>query len=236
VAVELYERGTLGLIEEDLPGRRCRLRAFFDHEPALLASATIEEAETRDWTAVARVHWQPLVIGERFFLVPSWRDDPTPPGRLRLEMPPGTASGTGLHPSTQLALEALERTVRRGDFVLDLGCGSGILSAGARLLGAGRVIACDIDAEAALATREYCGPHVAVYVGSARSLRTASFDVVVANINAAALSSLATEIARVVKPAGSIILSGFTSDSIPRLAAVRETLTRTEWVCQIVGL
>ena len=74
----------------------------------------------------------PMLAGERFFLVPPWCDDPAPPGRLRLEIYPGMACGTGRHPATQLCLEALERTVRPGMTLVDVGTGSGILSAGAR--------------------------------------------------------------------------------------------------------
>ena len=243
LAAELYEAGTLGLIEEDLPDSRCLLRAFFDGETALAQrfsayGASLRQADEPDWVAAARAQWQPLSVGEQFYLVPAWRDDPAPPGRLRLEMPPGTAFGTGLHPATQLALEALERCVHPGDSVLDLGTGSGILSAGAILLGAGQVIACDIDEEAARAARGYCGRQVAIFVGSARSLRGASVDVIVANINAATISSLASEMARVLNSGGRVILSGFTSDQVPRLTqrlAVTGTLAHGEWLCFIAG-
>ena len=126
VTAEFYEAGTLGLIEEDLPDHRCLLQAFFDDATPLGArfsayGATLRQEEPRDWVEVARAQWQPLLVGERFFLAPAWRDDPAPPGRLRLAMPPGTAYGTGLHSTTQLAMEALERCVHCGDSVLDLG-------------------------------------------------------------------------------------------------------------------
>ncbi|RPI18838.1 MAG: hypothetical protein EHM65_01895, partial [Acidobacteriales bacterium] len=201
---ELYDAGTLGVIEEDLPEGHCRLQAFFESDTGgagLLSQfsgygATLRRQEARDWAGEARAQWQPLVVGERFFLAPAWRDDPAPAGRLRLEMPPGTAPGTGLHAATQLALEALERCVRPGDCVFDLGTGSGILAASARLLGAGAVIACDVEWDAAEAAHQYCGPAAAVFAGSARSLRDASVDVVVANISTAAVTALAGEIVR----------------------------------------
>jgi len=249
---ELYETGTLGLIENDLPDGRCRLEAFFDEDargPELLSrfrpyGAERRPAEPRDWVEVARSLWQPLSAGERFFLVPAWRADPAPPGRFRLEMPPGTASGTGLHPATQLTLQALERSVHPGDRVLDLGTGSGILSAAASLLGAGAVIACDIDEEAVLAARSYlfaCRVRACLYAGSARGLRGKSVDVVAANINAPAISDLVPEIARILKPGGRAVLSGFTADQVPSLAGplaaaalrVRETLARAEWTCLV---
>lgn len=231
---ELYEAGTLGVIEEDLPDGRCRLRAFFGDEAP---------GEGEDWVRVAQSQWQPVVIGERWFLAPAWHDGATPPGRLRLVMPPGSASGTGLHASTQAALEAMERVVRAGDVVLDLGTGSGILAGAARLLGASAAIACDIDEDAARAAREYCGEAAAVFAGSARSLRGGWADVVVANIHAAAIAGLAGEIARMLKPGGRAILSGFTSQDAEGVAravrgaglAIVESISRDEWTALIAG-
>jgi ribosomal protein L11 methyltransferase len=231
---ELYEAGTLGVIEEDLPDGRCRLRAFFGEEAP---------AEGEDWVRAAQSQWQPVVVGERWFLAPAWHDGATPPGRLRLVMPPGAAFGTGLHPSTQAALEAMERTVRAGDVVLDLGTGSGILAAAARLLEASATIACDIDEDAARVAREYCGEAAAVFAGSVRSLRDGWADVVAANIHAAAIASLAGEIARILKPGGRAILSGFTSQDAEGVArAVRgaglvilESISRDDWTALIAG-
>lgn len=247
VAAEFCEAGTLGVIEEDLPDGRCMLRAFFedDAEVSVLAarlaphSAVVRQEAAEDWVRVARDQWQPLLVGQRFFLAPPWCYEPAPAGRFRLQMPPGTASGTGLHPATQLALEALERWMLPGGCVLDLGTGSGILSAGAGLMGAGKVIACDIDEGAVAAAREYLGGNAALFVGSARSLRRGSMDCVVANINAAAIAGLIVEIARVLKPNGRAILGGFTNAEVQRLnqplraagLAPRETVTRDEWVC-----
>ena len=93
----------------------------------------------------ARDLLQPMEVGERFYLVPEWRDDPTPPGRFRIAVNPGMAFGTGVHETTRLCLEALEHYVRPGMRVLDVGTGSGILARAATLLGAERAYACDTD-------------------------------------------------------------------------------------------
>jgi ribosomal protein L11 methyltransferase len=130
-----------------------------------------------------------------------------------------------------MCLEYLERFVSPGCATLDVGAGSGILSVAARLLGAGRVIACDTDTEAALVCRERL-ESASVFVGSADAAASASFDVVVANISAPAVRDLAGEFRRVVRPGGTIIVSGFTE--IPFPARPRHQMRRGEWLCAVL--
>ena len=234
LVAELSECGVLGITEET-----GGLRAFFgdDVQANELAERfanygpELEETEAIDWEQVSRQAWPPLPIGERFYLVAPWCQQETPAGRLRLEIEPGMACGTGRHPATQLCLEALERYVRPGDSVLDIGTGSGILAEAARLLGAGRVVGCDVDAEAIAFTRPRLS--VPLFVGSADAVRARSQDLIVANIDAATIEALRPELERVRKSGSTLILSGFPEWDIPADFQPKHTLRRQEWVCLI---
>jgi len=232
---ELFDAGTSGLTEEE-----AGLRAFFedDREPRALLdrfaafAPQLRREEPVDWEKATREAWPPLSIGERFYLVAPWdRDSPTPPGGLRLEIYPGMACGTGRHPATQLCLQAIERYVKPGARVLDVGSGSGILSAAAMLMGAGTVIGCDIDRDNVRIARERV--NVPMFVGSADAVRTGWADVVVANIDAATIERIACELDRVRKPESTLILSGFPEWDQPEGFSTTETLGLDAWQCFI---
>jgi len=242
---ELWESGSTGITESDLPGEGCRLRAFFDGncDAAALARAFApwgarpEPVETHDWIAEARSKLEPMCVGARFFLAPEWRDDPTPAGRVRIVVNPGMAFGTGAHESTQLCLEAIEQMLRPAMTVLDVGAGSGILSAAAQLLGAGRVIACDIDRVAVELARQPLS-----FVGTADAIRGRCIDLVLANISPEAIVMLAPQLIRVLRAGGAAIVSGFElgeADAVQTAleqcgALAKSTLTKGNW-CAIVA-
>ena len=241
LVAELWELGTHGIAERDLPDGRVELRSFFPEQiedPVLDGGAWREEPDT-DWNTGWREAWQPLLVGDRFFLAPEWCGDPTPAGRLRLTMHAGMAFGTGADASTQLCLEALARHVGPGSTVLDVGTGTGILAIAASLIGASRVVACDIDAASVAEAGQHvrlAGARVELFAGSVRSLGgAASFDLVVANVNAATLVSLAQQIRRLGRKT---VLSGFGASALPAIeaafgpaVAARE---RGEWLCLVV--
>ena len=233
---ELWEQGSTGIIEEDR-----LVRAFFDDEadaPSLRRrfGGRIKQHASRDWVAFSQAAWEPLAVGSRFFLVPQWRDDPAPPGRFRIEINPGLACGTGFHEATQLCLEAIEEYQRPYMTVLDVGAGTGILSIASALLGARRVVACDVDP---VAVEIASGAGIVVFAGSVDAVRSGSCDLIVSNISAQASIELAPEFVRCLAPGGRLIASGFEAREAPAVerayAAVERTLTKREWRAVIVS-
>ena len=212
LVVALWDAGTLGIVEGD-----GYVDAFFDLEETAARFGIAQAAPDTDWVQATEDAWPPLLVGEKFFLVAPWRTEPTPAGRFRLEINPGMQCGTGQHPCTQLCLEAMEKIIQLGDSVLDVGTGSGILSIAAKLLGAGLVVACDIDPDAAPARGASTDDMIPFFVGSADAVRDAAFDVVVANISEAVIEDLHPEFVRVARRR---ILSGFQD-------------TRGEWTCVV---
>ena len=221
---ELWELGSTGIVE--LSHRL--VRAFFDDDAdrgalhALFPGSRFRQEEERDWVQSARDLLQPMEVGERFYLVPKWRDDPTPAGRFRIVVNPGMAFGTGVHETTRLCMEALETHIRPGMAVLDVGTGSGILAEAARLLGAGPVYACDVDPIAI----EIAGQG---FIGSADAVRTQAVDLAVANISPEAIVQLAPDLIRVLRPGGILLASGF---EIPEIEQVKAALPATVEVRQ----
>lgn len=234
LVADLSEHSVLGISEE--PGG---LRAFFDDQanrPDLIRrfapyQPELHEEPAVDWVQTVHDAWPPLEVGRRFFLVAPWSQEAAPPGRLRLEIEPGMACGTGRHPATQLCLEALERHLKPGVSVLDIGTGSAILSRAAQLLSASRVAGCDIDPEAIAFSHPRT--HLPLFVGSAGAVRSQSQDLIVANIDAATIEALAPEIARVRKPDATLILSGFPDWDLPQGFHAKESLSRERWVCLV---
>jgi ribosomal protein L11 methyltransferase len=233
LVAELLECGTAGTTEEENG-----LRAFFESDRDAVSllqlfaefSPELREEQPVDWERTTREAWPPISVGERFYLVAPWDEaTPAPPGRLRLEIYPGMACGTGRHPATQLCLQAIERHVQPGARVLDVGSGSGILSDAARLVGAGSVVGCDIDPEAVRIASQRV--HVPMFVGSADAVRSRWADAIVANIDAATLELIAPELRRVRKAPSVLILSGFPEWDIPDGFSPREVLSFEEWRC-----
>ncbi len=166
-----------------------------------------------DWAESWKEHFHVVRLGQHLVIKPSWREYQPEPPDIVLEIDPGMAFGSGLHPTTQLCLEILEQLPLQGQSLFDVGTGSGILAIAAAKLGATPIRAVDIDDIAVRVTRENFAINrltgaLEVAVGSASETGGQKWQVVVANILAQTLVELMNDLVEAMAPAGNLILSG----------------------------
>jgi ribosomal protein L11 methyltransferase len=241
--VEERDRTTL----EKSPGDAVLLVAHFaSDDEARIASATlswparIEHVIGDEWKHRWREFFKPSRLGERIVVRPPWEEVTTKKDDVVVTIDPGQAFGTGTHETTRLVLAELDRIVKGGEHVLDIGCGSGILSIGAVLLGAARADGIDVEAESVEATHENAARN-----GVGRRVKASltplarvkgTFDLVLANVESRVLVPFAKDIAARVAPGGTLILSGLLADEEATLLAAyagfdRVSVTRErDWI------
>lgn len=165
-----------------------------------------------DWENEWKKHFKPRRIGRHFVVKPTWEEFESQPGDHVIVLDPGQAFGTGDHPTTRMCLEFLEELVRPNHSVLDLGCGSGILSIGAKFVGAKQALAIDIDplaVEVAKENFQLNSVEIEAEVGDVTELQLEScWDLVVSNIISATLINLAPDAHYALKDGGLWIVSG----------------------------
>lgn len=200
----------------------------------------------QDWTAGWKESIAVLHLGTRIVIKPSWRTYEPQPDEIVLEMDPGLAFGTGLHPTTQLCVECLEEFVQPGMRVLDLGTGTGILALIAAKLGAAEILAVDNDTDAVAVTRRNAGRNAAAHVirllhGSLSDVG-GTYDLVMANILAHIIIDMAkTGLATRVRPGGTLVVSGILAEQADAVASalgqkglrVIERRQKEEWVALV---
>jgi ribosomal protein L11 methyltransferase len=173
----------------------------------------------QDWVRASLDQFQPIKIGG-FWVKPSWNEDPIPPNLTVLNLDPGLAFGTGMHPTTQLCLEWLSANDLSGQTVMDFGCGSGILGVAAGCLGASQVTGLDIDPQALLATEHNASLNdLVVETLLPDQTPSCTFDVVVANILANPLIDLADTLNNLTQPGGKIIMAGLLDEQADHVRA-----------------
>lgn len=246
----LWELGALGVVAEARAGRWV-LRAFYPAtaRPAALQGCVRDYAASlealgftppelihvapvrdEDWAGAWREHFRPIAVGRRLLITPPWLPPP-PTERRVLRIEPGRAFGTGHHPTTLGCLEALEAVVDEGapDRALDLGTGTGILAIAAATLGVRQILAVDDDPDAVEAAQANValngvGDRVSCRLGDAADLAVEPAPLVLANLLAAAHRRLAGHYARLVAPAGRLVLGGLLEGETPPLLALLEAL------------
>ena len=262
------EMGTRGIHEQPLKSGEVLLKAYFDpssdigrvhsdfqarcHAAAVpLAGCATGIEEEQDWLKKWRRNLKPFPVGDRFWIIPGRHGAGTVvQDRISISLEPRMAFGTGTHESTRLCLEVLERLPLTGRTVLDIGTGSGILAIASAKLGAGSVLACDIDPVALQVarsnfSRNRVGQRVHLLTGGVESLGGSRFDVILANLEGGLIRRKLNDFGQHLEPEGRIVLSGLLAEDATHLCrspSVRtlpltllQDLAKGEWRCLVFG-
>ncbi|MDG9670318.1 50S ribosomal protein L11 methyltransferase [Hahella sp. CR1] len=190
------------------------VREQLERNQIAAADIECEVIEDRDWEREWMTHFHPMRFGSRLWICPSW-GEPEDPNGVNLLLDPGLAFGTGTHPTTALCLTWLDSQKLQGKQVIDFGCGSGVLAIAALLLGADHATGTDIDPQALEASRDNAERNSVsegLTLHFPEKMPEMKAEVVIANILANPLISLAPKLAALTLPGGSIALSGILKD------------------------
>ena len=219
--------------------------AAFPPELLQQANQRVEILEDKDWEREWMQHYRPMPFGRRLWVCPSWMEPPDP-NAVNLLLDPGLAFGTGTHPTTALCLGQLDGMDLDGTQVVDYGCGSGILAVAALRLGAAEALGVDNDPQALVATRDNANRNgiatgrleialPGAYDGAAWSGRA---HVVIANILAGPLAELSDTLLGLLRPGGTLLMSGLLEsqaqalcEHYAQLIALRVESEKDGWVC-----
>jgi ribosomal protein L11 methyltransferase len=203
---------------------------------------TVTELPHQDWATQWMQFWKPRPVGERFMICPAWMTC-EPGERIVLKLDAGLAFGTGEHETTRLCLTLLESYVTLGATIADIGCGSGVLTIGALLLGAGPTQAVDLEEQAVRATQHNLALNdltAQVMEGSIEHI-TPPVTGIVCNILAPVICTLLPQLHQALQPGGWAILSGILATQIPMVTAalgeawtLEKTLQEGQWVALAV--
>ena len=234
-----------------------RRRAQIDVSVRLVAHlAPVSELRERlvseeDWQDNWKEFFYTLRVGKRIVICPTWREHDPQPDDVVVHLDPGMAFGTGHHPTTRMCIETIERIMPRGARVLDLGCGSAILSIAAQKLGAESVVGLEIDPIAAGAGYSNVGMNdlrnsVDIVNGTLPSPKAPAehFDLIVANISAKVIIDLAARVAECAAPGAKIIASGIIEKHVPDVTralentgmTIEDQLVDGDWIALIASV
>jgi ribosomal protein L11 methyltransferase len=209
----------------------------------------IKKIKQKDWFKDWKKSFEPIFVDKDIVIIPDWNKTPYP-NKAIIRIKPGMAFGTGAHPTTQLCLRALKRHVRSGERLIDVGCGSGILSILCAKLGASYVLGLDIDQDAIESANENLELNQVVdLVEIKQGTVTASppdelFDMAVANLTKKEIVESFTNIQTQVKPIGTLIFSGILEEEESEARDflekqnihILEITRQEEWICVICTL
>ena len=215
----------------------------------------IDSCREEDWENNWKQYFKPIYVGDRLVIKPEWETIPDADGKIVFNIDPGMTFGSGQHETTRLCVETLDTTVKKGDKVLDLGCGSGILSIISLMLGAGEARAVDIDPNCkkiAYSNAALNGIGEDVYTVLDGNIlidedfkrgteKSGPYDIVVANIVADVIIPLASDVKRYLKDGGTFIASGIIEMRIDEVReaiekngfSIQEIKKENDWYCII---
>ena len=207
--------------------------------------------EEEEWQNSWKEHFHVLKVSPRITICPTWREHTPQKGEIVIALDPGMAFGTGHHPTTRMCIEQLDALVTPGVDVLDVGCGSGVLSIAAARLGARQVFGLEIDSVAVNVAKQNVRDNglehtVRVAQGTLphADARKAAYDIAVANISAKVVSEIASHMAAAVRPGGVLIASGILVENKDRVvkalsaagAEIDTALVDGDWVTLVAGV
>ena len=177
----------------------------------------VEQLEDKDWIRAWMDEFKPMQFGDNLWIVPSWCEAPQPDA-VNLMLDPGLAFGTGTHPTTSLCLTWLDQNAPENLAVIDYGCGSGVLALAAQKLGAQSVKGTDIDPQAIIASKQNAERNnETIEFALVENFNSEPADLIVANILAGPLKELSPEFDRLLKPGGTLVLSGLLANQAEEL-------------------
>ncbi len=281
ISNRLIELGSQGTIFEDHPddASACLVKAYYPQ--SIHAGELVEQLqryfreleqlgvtigkgevlskwiENIDWSSNWKQYFKPVRVGKHLVIKPPWETFDRQPADIAIDIEPGMAFGTGLHASTRLALALLEHYIRKGDSILDIGVGSGILSIAAARLGADYVLGVDIEAEAVAIARENVQRNasgsdqepstrnrIELLVGSIDTLPiSGQFECIIMNLRPNIILSLIPYVKAFLQTGGAIILSGILEEEGAELVhdvrffdiIVQNHLVEEGWIAYVLS-
>ena len=234
----------IGLFDAEINGDVliANMKNLFSFDPGMQGKAfpehKLELVEDKDWERAWMDNFHAMPFGDRLWVCPSWKE-PENKNAVNLMLDPGLAFGTGTHPTTAHCLRFLDKQVEGGELIIDYGCGSGILGIAALLLGSERMLGVDNDPQALLATRQNAerngisaGQYDVVLPENTHKIEA---DIMVANILAGPLISLAENIATLTKSGGKLALSGLLSHQADEVRTAYEPWFNMDGMEQLDG-
>ncbi|HHW00506.1 MAG TPA: 50S ribosomal protein L11 methyltransferase [Clostridiaceae bacterium] len=206
----------------------------------------MSEVNDEDWANAWRKYYKPFHLSERIVVKPSWEDFNAGDKDIVIELDPGMAFGTGTHETTKMCAVLVDKYIKKDDVVMDIGCGTGILSIVAAKLGASEIVAVDIDEVAVKVTKENCRingtDHVVnAFQGTIKDIKDIKADLIVANIIADVIIDMAKDVSDYLKTDGLFITSGIIKERKQQVIEeyqkcgffLAESMETGEWVAMV---